>query len=132
MNEFLNPDTVRAPGGAYSHTVKIPANAEWLMIAGQVGVNQKGEIQQGIRKQAEQVFRNIAACLRAHKMTKKDLVKLTVFLTDPRYVEAYRAARKKVIGDDVLPASTLLIVDGLASPDLLIEIEATAAKAAKS
>jgi 2-iminobutanoate/2-iminopropanoate deaminase len=132
MNEFVNPDTVRAPGGAYSHTVKIPANAEWLMIAGQIGVNVKGEIQQGIRKQAEQVFRNINACLRAQKMTKKDLVKLTVFLTDPRYIEAYRAARKKVIGDDVLPASTLLVVDGLASPDLLIEIEATAAKAAKA
>jgi enamine deaminase RidA (YjgF/YER057c/UK114 family) len=35
---------------------------------------------------------------------------------------------KKIIGDDVLPASTLLIVDGLASPEFLIEIEATAAK----
>jgi 2-iminobutanoate/2-iminopropanoate deaminase len=129
MNEFVNPDTVRAPGGAYSHTVKIPANAEWLMIAGQVGVNVKGEIQSGIHKQAEQVFRNINACLRAHKMNKKDLVKLTVFLTDSRYIDDYRAARKKVIGEDFLPASTLLIVDGLASPDLLIEIEATAAKA---
>ncbi|MFT6580640.1 MAG: enamine deaminase RidA (YjgF/YER057c/UK114 family) [Alphaproteobacteria bacterium] len=129
MNEFVNPDTVRAPGGAYSHTVKIPANAEWLMIAGQAGVNVKGEIQSGIHKQAEQVFRNINACLRAHKMNKKDLVKLTVFLTDSRYIDDYRAARKKVIGEDFLPASTLLIVDGLASPDLLIEIEATAAKA---
>ena len=55
MNEFVNPDTVRAPGGAYSHTVKIPANAEWLMIAGQAGVNVKGEIQSGIHKQAEHV-----------------------------------------------------------------------------
>jgi enamine deaminase RidA (YjgF/YER057c/UK114 family) len=41
------------------------------------------------------VFRNIVACLREHKMRKSDLVKFTVFLTDPRYVEAYRAARKK-------------------------------------
>ena len=126
MNEFVNPKTVRAPGGAYSHTVKVPANAEWVVIDGQVGVN--GEIQGGIRKQAEQVFRNIVGCLREHKMRKSDLVKFTVFLTDPRYVEAYRAARKKIIGDDVLPASTLLIVDGLASPEFLIEIEATAAK----
>ena len=128
MNEFVNPKTVRAPGGAYSHTVKVPANAEWVVISGQIGVNAKGEIQVGIRKQAEQVFRNIVACLREHKMRKSDLVKFTVFLTDPRYVEAYRAARKKIIGDDVLPASTLLIVDGLASPEFLIEIEATAAK----
>ncbi len=129
MNEYVNPKGVRAPGGAYSHTVKVPANAEWLVLAGQIGVNAKGEVQVGIRKQAEQVFRNIVACLREHKMRKTDLVKLTVYLTDPRYIEAYRAARKKIIGDDALPASTLLIVDGLASPDFLIEIEATAAKA---
>ena len=62
-------------------------------------------------------------------MAKKDLVKFTVFLTDPRQIDAYRQARKKVIGDATLPASTLLVIDGLASPDMLIEIEAQAAKA---
>jgi len=128
MNEYVNPKGVRAPGGVYSHTVKVPANAEWLVLAGQIGVNPKGEVQVGIRKQAEQVFRNIVACLRDHKMRKTDLVKLTVYLTDPRYIEDYRAARKKIIGDDARPASTLLIVDGLASPNFKIEIEATAAK----
>ena len=82
-----------------------------------------------IRKQAEQAFRNVIAALRANKMAKGDLVKLTVFLTDPRYIDAYRAARKRIIGEDTLPASTLLIVDGLASPDMLIEVEGMAAKA---
>lgn len=128
MNEFVNPKTSHKPLGAYTHSVKIPADAEWLMIAGQVGMNAKGQIQDGIRKQAEQAFRNVVACLRANRMNKGDLVKLTVFLTDPRFVDAYRAARKKVLGDDIKPASTLLVVDGLASPDLLIEVEGMAAK----
>ena len=129
MNQFVNPKSSHKPLGAYSHSVRVPRDAEWLVMAGQVGVNGKGQLQDGIRKQAEQAFRNILACLRENKMRKGDLVKFTVFLTDPRHVEAYRAARKKVIGDDTLPASTLLIIDGLASPDMLIEIEATAAKA---
>ena len=129
MNQFVNPKASHRPLGAYSHSVKVPANAEWLVIAGQVGLNAKGQLQDGIRKQAEQAFRNILACLRENRMSKKDLVKLTVFLTDPRHIDGYRAARKKVIGDDTLPASTLLLIDGLASPDMLIEIEATAAKA---
>lgn len=128
MNEFVNPKTSHKPLGAYTHSVKIPADAEWLMIAGQVGINAKGQIQDGIRKQAEQAFRNVVACLRANRMNKGDLVKLTIFLTDPRFVDAYRAARKKVLGDDIKPASTLLVVDGLASPDLLIEVEGMAAK----
>jgi 2-iminobutanoate/2-iminopropanoate deaminase len=128
MNQTINPGTVHKPLGAYSHTVKVPRNAEWLVIAGQVGINARGKLQAGIEKQSEQAFRNVLACLRAHGMNKSHLVKFTVFLTDPRSIEAYRAARRKIIGDDTLPASTLLIVDGLASPDLLIEVEATAAK----
>jgi enamine deaminase RidA (YjgF/YER057c/UK114 family) len=128
MNEKLNPPGVHTPGGAYSHTVKVPPGATWLAIAGQVGVDPKGKLVAGFQRQAEQAFRNLVACLRAHKMGKQDLVKLTVFLTDPRNIEAYRAARRKVLGDDVLPASTLLIIDGLASPEMLIEIEGYAAK----
>lgn len=129
MNEFVNPKNSHKPVGAYTHSVRIPRDSDILMIAGQVGVDAKGKLQDGIKKQAEQAFRNVVACLRANRMAKGDLVKLTVFLTDPRHVDAYRAARKKVIGDDTLPASTLLVVDGLASPDMLIEVEGMAAKA---
>lgn len=129
MNATVNPKGVHKPLGVYSHAVKVAANAEWLVIAGQVGIDDKGKVQSGIARQAEQVFRNIVACLRENKMQKGHLVKLMVFVTDPRHIEPYRAARKKVIGDDVRPASTLLVVDGLATPDLLIEVEAWAAKA---
>ena len=130
MNTASCPQGVHKPGGAYSHTVKIPKNAEWLVIAGQVGVDAKGKLAPGgIRKQADQVFKNILTCLKANGMSKKDLVKFTVYLTDARFIEDYRAARKRYIGDNVLPTSTLVIVEGLASPDMLIEIEAWAAKA---
>jgi len=61
-------------------------------------------------------------------MRKQDLVKITVFLTDARHIADYRAARARLLGDAVRPASTLLIVAGLASPDMLIEVEAWAAK----
>ena len=128
MNQFVNPKNSHKPVGAYTHSVKIPRDSDILMIAGQVGVDPKGKLQDGIKRQAEQAFRNVVACLRANKMAKGDLVKLTVFLTDPRHVDAYRVARKKVIGDDTLPASTLLVIDGLATPDMLIEVEGVAAK----
>ena len=128
MNEFSNPKQVHPPLGAYSHTVKVPPNATWLILSGQVGVNASGKLQTGMKRQAEQVFRNILACLRANRMRKEDLVKLVVYLTDPRLIEDYRAARNKLLGTDVRPASTLLVIDGLAQPDMLIEVEAWAAK----
>ena len=128
MTVISNPNTVHTPGGAYSHGARVPAGAEWLVIAGQVGVNQEGKVADGIRKQAEQAFRNILAILKDNGMRKGHLVKITVYLTDPRQIDAYRAARKKVIGDATRPPSTLLVIDGLAAPDMLIEIEAWAAK----
>ncbi len=129
MNQHLNPDKIHEPLGAYTHTVKIPRDAEWLVISGQVGINANGRLAKGAGKQTEQAFRNLLACLRANGMSKRHLVKFTIYLTDARLIEEYRAARRKVVGDDTLPASTLVITEGLASPDLLVEIEAWAAKA---
>ena len=128
MNEFNNPKQVHPPLGAYSHTVTVPPNATWLIFSGQVGVDAKGKLRAGMREQAVQVFRNILACLCANGMHKEDLVKLVVYVTESRLIEEYRAARAEMLGGDVLPASTLLVIDGLAQPDMLIEVEAWAAK----
>ena len=129
MNECSNPGSVHAPLGAYSHTARVPAGSDWLVVAGQVGIGPDGKLAGGARAQAAQAFRNIVECLAAHGMDRGDLVKFTVFLTDARFIEEYRAARREVIGDEYKPPSTLLIVAGLVAPDMVVEIEAFAAKA---
>ncbi len=129
MHEAMNPKTVHKPLGKYSHTVSVPAAAAWLVISGQVGMNAKGVIAAGARKQAEQAYKNVLACLRANKMTREHLVKLTIYLTDSRFIGDARSARQKVIGEAVQPTSTLVVVDALAVPEFLIEVEAWAAKA---
>ena len=55
-----------------------------------------------------------------------DLVKVTVFLTRAEDTPLYRQVRDRML-EGAEPASTLLIVKGLASPDFLVEIEAIAA-----
>lgn len=127
MNTFTNPTNVAPPLGAYTHSIKVPAQAQWLVIAGQVGIAKNGKLARGISRQAEQCYRNILSCLKANGMTKGDLVKTTVYLTDARHVPEFRVARDKVMGADTRPTSTLLIIDGLADPEMLIEIEAWAA-----
>ena len=56
-----------------------------------------------------------------------DIVKVTVFLTDSRFIAPNRTMRDKFINEPY-PASTLLIVQGLADPAMLVEIEVVAAK----
>src|SRR5262245_31520415 len=93
MNTLSNPNAVHKPAGPYHHTVSVPENARWLAISGQVGMDREGKIASGVRAQSEQVFRNIAACLEANGMRKEDLVKVTVCLTDTRFLADYRSAR---------------------------------------
>ena len=128
MNKMANPDGVHAPFGGYHHTAVLAPNKELLMVAGQVGAYADGQIADGFRAQAEQAFRNVLTCLEANKYTADNLVKLTIFILDRDHLEEMRAARVSVMGADVMPPSTLLIVSGLASPEMLIEVEAIAAR----
>ena len=74
MNISSNPATVHKPLGKYSHATLVPANAQWLVLSGQVGINKKGTLANGIRKQTEQTLRNIVSCLRDQGMRKSCLL----------------------------------------------------------
>ena len=128
MAKFNNPEGLHAPFGGYHHSAVIDARQQLLSVAGQVGAYPDGKIAEGFRAQAEQAFRNVLTCLEANNFKAEDLVKLTVFILDRDHLEEMRAARTSVLGADVQPPSTLLVVSGLAAPEMLIEVEAMAAR----
>ena len=72
---------------------------------------------------------NVLAVLAESGMGPYDLVKVTVFLTRPEDVPLYRETRDVML-EGAQPASTLIIVAGLAHPDWRVEIEAIAAAGA--
>jgi enamine deaminase RidA (YjgF/YER057c/UK114 family) len=121
-----NPKAVAAPFSRYSHGVETPDNARWLHISGQVGVAPDGKVLDGAEAQIEQAWRNVLSVLKAAGMGPRDLVKVTTFLTDRADLATARAVRERML-EGAEPASTLIFVAGLASPDWLVEIEAIAA-----
>jgi len=122
--ERINPRGLYS-GGRYSHVVKV---GNTLYVAGQTARDAHGNIvgKGDIAAQAEQVFRNLEACLASVGAGLKDLVKTTVLLTRPEDLEAFRRVRERLLPADSLPASTLIVVRQLAHPDYLLEIEAVA------
>lgn len=124
---FHNPKSVSL-AGKYSLGAEVPGGSRLLYVSGQVGVDGKGKLQAGIDKQVEQVWKNIGQVLKSGGMTYADIVKVNVFLTDSRYIAPYRAIRDKFFAKAPYPASTLLIVAGLADPGMLVEVEVVAAK----
>ena len=125
--KFHNPKSVSV-AGKYSLGVEVPPDARVLCVSGQVGVDSAGKLQDGIEAQCDQVWKNIGEVLKAGGMDFRDIVKLTVFLTDSRFIPAFREGRGKYVGQEPYPASTLLVVAGLADPSMLVEVEVVAAK----
>lgn len=124
---YHNPKSVSL-AGKYSLGAEVPQGARVLFVSGQVGVDSRGKLQAGIEKQCTQAWRNIGQVLKSAGMGFRDIVKVNVFLTDSRFIEPYRTTRTEFIPAEPYPASTLLIVQGLADPGMLVEIEAVAAK----
>jgi enamine deaminase RidA (YjgF/YER057c/UK114 family) len=75
--------------------------------------------------QADQAMRNIEMLLAEAGGQLADIVKITIYLTDPRYREpVYRTVGRWLKG--VHPVSTGLVVSALARPEWVVEIEAIA------
>ncbi|MFN3449212.1 MAG: RidA family protein [Roseococcus sp.] len=125
---FSNPEGVRAPASRYSHACLVEGPGRRLVISGQVGLAPDGSLPATAEGQIRQSLANLRTILAAHAMGVRDLVKITVFLTDATLVKPWRALRDEAL-EGHAPASTLLIVAGLADPRFLVEVEAEAFRA---
>ncbi|GAS94102.1 endoribonuclease L-PSP [Mycolicibacterium canariasense] len=78
-----------------------------------------------VEAQTDRAMANIAILLDEAGSSLADIVKVTVYLVDIRYRETvYRVMGRWLKG--VYPVSTGLVVDALARPEWLVEIDATA------
>jgi enamine deaminase RidA (YjgF/YER057c/UK114 family) len=76
-------------------------------------------------EQARAIFTKIKHLIEAAGGRMDDIVKVNIFVTDIRRREEVWKARREVFTGD-FPVSTLVEVSALATPDLLVEIEAVA------
>ena len=120
----INPAGLSTPA-TYSHIVRA---GKTLYIAGQVGADADGKVVgPGMVEQVEQVFKNLQTALKSQGADFSHVARITIYTTDVDALRAPAAAavRAKYFGDNK-PASTLVGVVRLASPEYKVEIEATA------
>lgn len=125
----LNPPSIAAPLGLYSHAIVIDAPGRWLHVSGQVGVRPDGSTPADFATQVEVAWTNLAAVLASAGMDVSNLVKVTTYLVDEADLPALGPVRARFLGD-ARPASTLVVVKALAKPGWRVEVEATAFRAA--
>ena len=108
----------------YSPAVR---NQSIVWVSGQVALKDDKVIGLGdIEAQAEQVFVNLRTALELAGGSLDDIVETTTYMTAREYGAAINEARKRHLTGSVPPTSTLIVVAGLARPELLVEISAVA------
>jgi len=125
---YINPKALPEPPGNFSWVAK---SGSALYLAGQVGIDSSGKTV-GIgdaEAQVLQIYRNIEATLKEFGGNLNNLVKVVTFVVGKENLVPARKGRKSV-GDSkmmtIRPASTLVVVAGLADDSWLVEVDAIA------
>ncbi|UCG08934.1 MAG: RidA family protein [Desulfobacterales bacterium] len=113
------------PTVGYSHAAKA---GNMLYIAGQVAQDVDGNVvgKGDFIAQFRQVYKNLKNIMEEAGGSLQNIVKMTTFLTHYNYIETYRSVRNEYFSEP-FPPNTLLIIESLALPDYMIEVEAIAA-----
>jgi enamine deaminase RidA (YjgF/YER057c/UK114 family) len=106
----------------------VVARGTMVFVRGQVGQNLETAASTAIGDaagQAEKAMSNIDMLLKEAGSSLQHICRIVVYITDPRYREpVYRVIGKWLKG--VYPVSTGIVVTGLARPEWVVEVEATA------
>ena len=116
----------------FAQAVEVAGPCRTVFCAGQTSVDDEGRpLHVGdMRGQVEQALDNLEHVLTAADAGLGDVVRLTYYTTDAGALfGAWDAVTGRLSRADCRPASSLVEVRALAFPELLVEIEATAAVA---
>lgn len=122
--ERVNPQGLSTPA-TYAHVVKA---GKLVFIAGQLGDGADGKVvAAGMKEQTEQALKNLETALKSQGLDFSHVAKINIFTTSIAEFRApdVAAIRAAYFGAN-RPASTLVQIVQLASPEYKVEIEAIA------
>lgn len=127
-NRRHNPPGMAAPTqNLYAHGVEVPDGARRLYVAGQVGVRPDGTLPDTLEGQTEQMMENFRMILAAAGMDFSDVVKITAYCLKREDIITYANLRNRHFAGNP-PATTAVVVAGLALAEWLIEADLVAAR----
>jgi len=121
----INAPDAPQPVGGYAQAMEVAGATRILFISGQIPAAPHGGVPEDFEGQARLCWTNVIAQLRAADMSLDNLVKVTIFLSDRRYIADYRRVRMEVLQGRQIGLTT--IITGIFDEAWLLEIEAIAA-----
>jgi reactive intermediate/imine deaminase len=123
----VTSDAIRKPIGVFSQATVTEAKGRLVFISGMTARRPDGSIAGvgDIEVQTRQVCENIKAAVEAAGGTMDDICRVDVFIRNMEHFEKIHKARRDYFRAPA-PASTMVEVCKMTSPDALIEINAIA------
>jgi len=122
------PELKNVRRNVYHHYIRVDNPKSLIFLAGQLSRDADGNLVGAgdMAEQTRQCIRNMHTVLEAAGGTLDDIVSIVVYTTDMREFKNIVAARTEFFVDK-LPTSTIVEVNHLAEPGLMIEFQAIAA-----
>lgn len=120
-------DKIGRPSGHFSHATVTEASGRLVFISGMLAKGVDGEIV-GVgdpTAQTRQVCENLKAAVEAAGGTLDDICRVDVYVRNMEHFDQIHAVRREYFSEP-LPASTMVEVTKMTTPDALVEINAIA------
>lgn len=123
IRRVTTPAAPEPPPGLFSNCFVV---GDAIYVSGQHAGTKEGVIGgDSVLEQAREALRRVLALIEAAGGSAEEVVKLTIYLTDMERRAEVSAARREAFKEP-FPCSTMVGITALASPGLLVEIEAIA------
>ena len=125
--EQIRTDKVREPSGHFSQAIATDAKGRLVFISGMTARRADGSIAGigDIEAQTRQVCENIKSAVEAAGGTLDDVVRVDVYVRNMEHFDKIHKVRREYFKHPA-PASTMVEVTKMVSPEYLIEINAIA------
>lgn len=125
--EQINTDKLREPNGHFSQATVIEARGKIVFVSGMTARKPDGSIAGvgDIEEQTRQVIENVKSAMEEAGGSLEDVCRVDVYVRNMEHFDQIHKVRREYFKPP-LPASTMVEITKMTSPDYLIEMNAIA------